>query len=644
MIRVLSLGCVAATVAAASMAQQASQPKAISAPRTAADFAELPTLERPVISPDGRSIAAKIAREGKLYLAIVNVDGTPPRLIPTGDNDLNWWKWVNNNWLVVGIGDKVPVAGAGEWYVRRVVGVNAAPGGKVVPLAVREAAQQADDVIWTATDGSPRILLALQKSIYVSDVGFWPEVLEVDVSNGRSKIAVRSHEGVMTWVADAQGTVRMGIGQSVDGRTMRVLYRDGAGAPFREIVRPTKRRSEVIVPSLFTADRQRAIAFSEGEDGTDGVYDFDLATLELGRRLYGSKGFDVAGIVTSTSGDAIAAVDYLEDTGRREWIDPDLSKLQAEVSTRVRGGSARVLNYSRDHSRAIVLIGATNSPGSYYFYERASGELHQLGFINPKIGTARLNIVRTIRYKARDGLEISAVLTTPKNKSGKLPLVVMPHGGPFARDSEEWDWWSQFLAERGYAVVQPNYRGSSGYGSAFAKKGEGQWGLAMQDDLIDAIDYLDKQGIADAKRTCIVGASYGGYAALRASQRDATRYRCAVSYAGVSDLGRLRRYDAQFLASGARSDWLKLQATDFRAVSPITTPEHSAIPLLIVHGRRDTVVPVSQSREMVERLKRVGKDVSYVEQPEADHFFTRSEDRLQFLKLLDEFLAKHNPA
>jgi dipeptidyl aminopeptidase/acylaminoacyl peptidase len=237
------------------------------------------------------------------------------------------------------------------------------------------------------------------------------------------------------------------------------------------------------------------------------------------------------------------------------------------------------------------------------------------------------------------------VLTVPAGRDARgLPLILMPHGGPYARDDEEWDWWAQFLADRGYAVLQPNYRGSSGFGTAFADKGEGEWGLKMQDDLDDAVDWAVKSGLADPARVCIVGASYGGYAALRAASRGGSLYKCAVSYAGVSDLGAILRYDRRFFNSGASRDWLRRQAPDLRAVSPINHAESFSIPVLIMHGKKDRTVPVAQSREMAEKLEHAGKAFTYIEQPEADHHFTREADRLQFLKELEAFLAKHVPA
>ena len=220
----------------------------------------------------------------------------------------------------------------------------------------------------------------------------------------------------------------------------------------------------------------------------------------------------------------------------------------------------------------------------------------------------------------------------------------MPHGGPSARDEERWDWIAQFLADRGYAVIQPNYRGSSGYGTAFAALGRGEWGRKMQDDIDDAVAHLAAEGTIDPARACIVGASYGGYAALRAAQRDPGRYRCAVSYAGVSDLNAISRYDRNFLNSRGRNQWLRAQAPNLRDVSPINHAADFGIPVLLMHGDRDVVVPVSESRRMAERLREAGKVYRYVEQAGGDHHFSSGAHRLEFLREMEAFLDRYDPA
>jgi dipeptidyl aminopeptidase/acylaminoacyl peptidase len=193
-------------------------------------------------------------------------------------------------------------------------------------------------------------------------------------------------------------------------------------------------------------------------------------------------------------------------------------------------------------------------------------------------------------------------------------------------------------------VVQPNYRGSSGYGTRFAELGRGEWGRKMQDDVDDGLAHLARQGMADASRACIVGASYGGYAALRAAQRAPQLYRCAMSYAGVSDLAATSRYDRNFFNSRGRRQWLSTQAPDFRDVSPLNHAADFTIPVLLMHGDRDVVVPVSESRRMAERLRSAGKPHRYIEQRGGDHHFSRGDDRLQFLRELEAFLDQHNPA
>jgi dipeptidyl aminopeptidase/acylaminoacyl peptidase len=608
------------------------------------DFAALPALEAPSLSPDGRKIATKIARDGKQYLAVLNFDGAPPVFIANGDNDLNWWRWVNNDWLVVGIGNQIPFQGD-EMYIRRAVAVSA-DGKTLNKLAFSDAAQMADDVIWTARDGSPRILLAVQKSVYLG-ADFWPVVMEYDVSTGKGRRVAGPYEGVMDWYADGAGNVRMGIGSSTDGRNVRLLYREGGRGSFRTVDRANRRRDEhLTVPALFLPEPGRALAIADDDDGFGTLYELDLATLALGKPVHAAKGFDIGGLRVDPTGYRATGVSVTGDWHRIHWLDPELAKVQAEIDKAVGDRRATIVSMSADQMSLLVYLGAPDQAGAYYIYDRADGVMRHVAWTNNVLKGTRFHPVRTIRYKARDGLEIAAVLTTPKTHVAgtALPLIVMPHGGPFARDEESWDWWAQFLADRGYLVVQPNYRGSSGYGTEFTKMGEGQWGLAMQDDLNDAVDALAKLGLADPKRVCMVGGSYGGYAALRAAQRDGARYRCAAAFAGVSDLPRLRRYDSRFLMSGARSDWLRTQAPDLRSVSPLNYPADFTIPVLMVHGRKDTRVPVAHSREMAEKLRKAKKDVVYIEQREGDHHLSLQADRIQFLEQLEAFLTKHNPA
>jgi dipeptidyl aminopeptidase/acylaminoacyl peptidase len=623
---------------------RAQAPAAPKGPRSLDDFAALPFMEGPQLSPDGSMVAARVAARGRQLLAILHVfGGVKPTLVGTGETNINWWRWVNNEWLVVGIGAIDHLLDT-DFYVRRTIGVSI-DGQKVIQIAKDEAAQVADDVLWIANDGTPRIRLALQKSIYSDDIGFWPEVIEVDVSTGKSKSIVKPQQEVSQWYADGTGAVRIGIGAFNEGRNRQLYYRERDGAPFHIVDRANTRKDErLMVPCLFLPEKAQALVIHD-RDGFDAVYRVDLATMTVGEKVAGADGYDIDGIIPGASHTQLLGVRYTDTRARVRWLEPELQKIQDEIDKSVPGRVASVVSMDDKRQRFLVHIGAADRPGAYYFMDLADARLQRLATVNERIGTAAANPVRTIRYKARDGLDLTAVLTLPAGREAKaLPVVMMPHGGPFARDDESWDYWVQALAERGYAVVQPNFRGSSGFGTAFAKKGERQWGLGMQDDVNDALAEIARLGIADPKRAAVVGGSYGGYAALRAAQRDGALYRCAISFAGVSDLSALLKYDARFLNSGRGSDWLRGQAPDLKGVSPINFPEQFSIPVLLVHGKQDLRVPVKQSRQMADRLQKAAKTVRYIEQPEGDHHLSRQEDRLAFLQETEAFLKQYNPA
>jgi dipeptidyl aminopeptidase/acylaminoacyl peptidase len=626
-----------------------SQTPAASAPaapvlRPIADFATLPFMDGPQLSPDGTMVAARIATGGKQVLAIVPMfknSAKQPAAIGLGENELLSWTWVNDGWLTIRIGNAQKVE-AEDFYVTRVAGVSA--DGKIFKPIAWQDGGQSSDVIWTARDGSPRILITRQKSIYLEE-GFWPGVEEVDISTGRKRPIVGGQEGVMGWYADASGAVRMGIGYNDDSRTSRLLYRSTGKGSFRTIDRADRRRDQSLtIPYLVTGETTRSLTVS-GHEGFDALYELDLPGLTIGKKVFGFDGYDIDGAQLTADGSALAGIYYRSDRPHVKWIDPVLAETQALLDKAVGTRTATIISMNRDQTKMLVQVGDASQAGSIYYYDTAVGTMNLFAHLSASLKFTRLSPVSTYRYKARDGLSIEAVLTLPKGRdASNLPLILMPHGGPEARDTASYDWWAQFLADRGYAVVQPNYRGSTGYGEKFLNAGDGQWGLKMQDDLNDAVADLAAKGMIDPKRVCIVGASYGGYAALRGAQRDGSAFRCAVSYAGVADLNGMIRYDGKFLnANASKAGWQKV-APDLKDVSPINHAAMFSTPVLLMHGKKDLRVPVSQSRRMAERLKAAGKSFEYVEQPEGDHHFTREADRTQFLQVLESFLKKHNPA
>jgi dipeptidyl aminopeptidase/acylaminoacyl peptidase len=636
------------TVAASALYAADDKPAAAVDPRAvvaAEVFATLPRFQTPKLSPDGTRLAAKLAVKGKQMLVVMSLfDATiPPATIQTrNEDDLNWWRWVGDKWLAIGIGAKQDLYGT-EVYVTRTAGVSADMKTFNRIDNWNRTGIRADDVLWAARDGTPRILLARQTGIESMEE-LYPEVVEADLSTGKVKRVAAGRPNVYDWYADGAGTLRMGYRFDDDRGTGALIYRSTNDESFKTIAR--KKRSDdrgFAVPVVFRPDGT-ALAIDDA-DGRDALYEMTLPDLKLGKRVFGHDRYDIDSVMPNIVADGVAGIAVTEHGSKMAWLDERLKLLQSQMDAAVPGRSARIVTWNADRTRLLVEVGSPSQAGALYFWNTEAGSMQHFAWQNDALRARRLSPVSTVSYTARDGTAIEAILTLPRHRAAKdLPLIVLPHGGPFARDSESWDWWTQYLAETGYAVIQPNYRGSSGYGRDFARKGEGEWGLKMQDDLDDAIGWAVKAGIADGKRVCMIGASYGGYAAMRAAQRGGGLYRCAVSYAGVSDLGALKRYDSQFLNGKTIGNWLQKQAPDLKSVSPRFGAAAFSIPVLLIHGKEDRRVPVQQSRMMAAALKAAGKPHDYVEQPLADHFFTRSEDRLDFLLRMRAFLDRHNPA
>lgn len=319
-------------------------------------------------------------------------------------------------------------------------------------------------------------------------------------------------------------------------------------------------------------------------------------------------------------------------------------------------GSEQVdfVSVSSDRKKVVVKVFGQTNGAAYMLVDMTTGHADLIGDLYSDIPPDQVANTRAVAYTAADGLQIPAYLTLPKGRAARnLPLVVLVHGGPAARDNLEFDWMAQALASRGYAVLQPEYRGSGGLTADLLRAGYGQWGRKMQTDLSDGVRFLAAQGVIDPKRVCIAGASYGGYAALAGGTLDPGIYRCAVDVSGPSDLKRMVDYSAGRSAAGKRSAiayWDRYMQAEaqkdptYAEISPIKHIDKINAPVLIIHGRDDTVVPFQQSQWMVDAIRAAGKPVEFLPLSGEDHWLSRSETRQQMLTAMVKFVETHNPA
>lgn len=638
----------AAAGPAAARAEVAPPPAAAPAkvePLPTAAFASLPFAEMTELSPDGSHFAGLFAIGGAQRIGILSVLGDRSSAVLVGVPDqtqIGWIRWVNDDNIVVGLRALVPVT-TDNWYVSRLIGINRTTG-KITKLLWDLNGQNAADLLWVPTDGSSEILVAAQNSIY-EGAEFWPSVYRVDVATGRKRIEVKGRTNILDWGADHLGRVRYGIGYSDATTKATLLYRGDGRSLFRVIESALLRDDErLAVPFVFVPGTDHGLVYKNVENGRTAIVETDLATGKEIRTVVAPDGADIEGAISAPDASRLIGVHTSDDVRPVRWLDPAMAKYQEALNATSPASRVRIDSYNRDLSKMLVRIGTPDSPGLLFYYDGATGDLMKLANINETIGGKRLSRAKYIRYKARDGLEIEGVLTLPRGRNPKsLPFIVMPHGGPWANDELVYDYWSQFLADRGYAVLQPNFRGSTGYGSEFEKAGQGQLGFAMQDDVTDGVRWAVAEGIADPKRVCIVGASYGGYAAMWGIAKDPDQYRCAISIAGVSNLRReVNDFGDSIRKNLYRGQWQRM-TPDFAAVSPINATARIKAPLLLIHGKKDVTVDHGQSTRMYSAMTKAGKTVEFVSLPLADHYFTREADRMALLTAIEAFLRKHNP-
>lgn len=609
-------------------------------------FARLPSLSGPQLSPDGTHIAGFIPGQGRRVLLVMDLNPNSkqkPFVASFDKGEFRWVSWVNNDRLVASMGfprrrDLVPILET-RLIAFNKDGSKQKPILKQKPFAVGKRenfqAQIRDRMISILPRDDKRILLS------VIDKSYYPEILAINVYNSKKHREVRGRSPIHDWIADYEGVARLGVGYDGEDLEEKVVFRPDAESDWRTIHSYTAFRDPDFIPLGFSQQPHVIFVASNHATETLALYEYDALEKRFLRKVFGHEKFDVSGVEVSPNplDRRVVGVRYSADSDRVVYFDEEQRALQAEVDKLLPHTRNEFVSGSWDGHRVVIMASSDVHPPIYYIKDQRMEGIQLLGKHYPELAPRDMAPTRSVSYSARDGLTIPAFLTYPNSSQAKnLPTVIIPHGGPNSRTIKAFDYWTQFLASRGYLVLQPNFRGSSGYGMTFQRSGYKEWGMSMQDDLTDGAQWLIERGAADPKRICIFGGSYGGYAALMGAVKTPDLYRCAISLNGVTDLAQLYEDEYKFEHAKTLREFLNDKRDEN---SPIRHIDKIKIPILLAHGENDRSVFYYHSSRMAAALKRAGKDHEFLTLKDGDHHLSRGDNRLAFFRALDAFLAKH---
>ena len=469
------------------------------------------------------------------------------------------------------------------------------------------------------------------------------DVFRADVATGEEHALAQNPGNITSWMTDHDGQLRVAL--ATDGVNTTVLYRTKEADQFKPIL--TTNFKETVSPLFFTFDNKGLyVASNRGRDMA-AIFEFDPATAKEGRLIFERADVDVADLHYSHKRKVLTTVSYETWKPQRHFLDQEFEAMFRAIETQLPGYEINILSANKAEDKFVVASSSDKTRGRRYLFDKATGKLELLADVSPWLPEAQLADMRPISYQTRDGLTINGYLTLPKGVPARdLPVVVNPHGGPWARDLWGFDPEVQFLANRGYAVLQINFRGSTGYGRKFWEASFKQWGKTMQDDVTDGVHWLIKEGIADPKRIGIYGGSYGGYATLAGVTFTPDLYAAAVDYVGVSNLFTFMRtippywkpmLDMLYEMVGNPETDRDLLAAE----SPALHADQIRTPLFIAQGANDPRVNKNESDQMVAALKKRGVDVEYMVKEDEGHGFRNEENRFDFYDAMEKFLSKH---
>lgn len=611
-------------------------------------FGSLPDVSHVSLSPSGTKIVAKILIDtpdlkGTAY-QVTNLATNEKKIVLFTDNekfDLNWVRWKTDEVLLAGvIYPETRVAYGPQIETREsdLIVINLKTGKThnifkgMFFAKFREKPVGRANVIDFLPEDKDHVLMGVRSRLSDAELTGL-RVYKVNVYDQRAKLVQKPIRDVYEWWTDQQHRIR--LSEKFDGSDISISVLDLKTKKWKELWKYKNYSEENVTPLGFGLD-PNVLYVRAYHNSLQAIYSVNVQDPSLKLNLiYANANYDVDGVLlySQVTKDVIGISSSYNDGV--VYFDEELKALQASIDKGLPRTQNFVYSLSKDHRKYLVYSSSDIESGTYLFGDRDKNSLSVIAYQYQNLTPEKMRPKQRWAFKARDGVEIEGFLTLPSgDKKTGIPTIVFPHGGPLAYDDEGFDYWVQFFANRGYAVFQPNFRGSEGRGLSFRNAGIENHAASMN-DIEDATRALVKAGIADAARVCIVGASFGGYAALYGVTKTPDLYTCAISFAGLSDVSdRLMLNDEKRLVRAGFGG---------RKYSPIHYAGDVKAPVLLVHGDFDRQVDVSQSQRMYSALKSKGKDVRYVELLNEDHYLSDNENRRQTFREMDEFLSKYLP-
>jgi len=581
------------------------------------------------LSPDGNYITFSSSWENRsnVFVKKMNDDSEPVRVSNSKDRDVAGFFWKDNNLLYVK--DK----GGDENFHIYSTTFNGSEEKDLTPypnvtVGILSGLQGVKDEI---------LIMMNKEDATVFDV------YKLNVKTGETTHVAKNPGNIASWLADRNGNVRIAVAS--DGVEGTILYRDSEKDEFKPFIE--MEAGDEVVPLAFSKDNQYIYATSnKGRDKVE-VVKYDLKGKE--EVIMSNDQVDVSGVLYSAEHDKLLYGAYITDKTHYQFFDENFEKLFRKIQSKlnVHESELGINDYNKEMTKFIVSVSSDTVYGKYYYYDSTTDELTELATLSPWLNPNELAEMHPISYKSRDGLTINGYLTLPKNKEAKdLPLIVNPHGGPWARDMWGFNPEVQLLANRGYAVLQVNFRSSTGYGKEFLQAGNKQWGLKIQDDITDGVQWAIDQGIADPDRIGIYGASFGGYATLAGITYTPDLYAAAVDYVGVSNIFTLLNTIPPYWETMRNMFYERVGHPEkdkelLTAVSPVFHADKIKTPLFVAQGANDPRVNKAESDQIVEALRARGVDVEYMLKDNEGHGFANEENRIEFYNAMVKFFDSH---